>query len=598
MPQDQSTSLAVVIESKNYIIGEPLDPADPLVVQVRRTVSQTLTVGQLITEMTRAADLLNVAHLAAASYNRIQNSIWQILTSLQEAIGRSDATMIVIGDQAGNVLSILADVFDYLFYGDADLAISTLKECADCAGRLADAAETMAAEFDGLAEKTKVVVGDAQGTTADEKARIAALAAEIVQQSAEKAALAELTKSYQAQKDKVAKLYEDAKQRAETAEERAFVSELVGGIFSAVGSGLAAYASARTPQISIGSQPVPVGESIGSRPAAGQDETDADPVIDLAQPVAGPTAGPDPEPVPEPVVPDGEVAAPAGQGGEGTPDAAATSGSDAQPASAAGVPTDQSPSQAPATTTAQSDAKAQALQQKKDAENLARTQAAAAAATNMSAKADKIAAQSASSAVELRRQVSELLNLQFEIEEKNRDALAKIAKFTVLIEGKGVEKSAIEISVASLSQSIGALQQVTAILLAAATYWRGMEAVCRRLDSEGDFQRKIERLGTMTEAQRTREFQRQNFLRAAVQYCAGWKALECIANDYRRELAQLGTQVKGYVGLHPSEENARKEATRLAQELGLDVGEALKAKEAKLKEIADAKASVAASAAA
>lgn len=586
MPQDQSTSLAVVIESKNYIIGEPLDPADPLVVQVRRTVSQTLTVGQLITEMTRAADLLNVAHLAAASYNRIQNSIWQILTSLQEAIGRSDATMIVIGDQAGNVLSILADVFDYLFYGDADLAISTLKECADCAGRLADAAETMAAEFDGLAEKTKVVVGDAQGTTADEKARIAALAAEIVEQSAEKAALAELTKSYQAQKDKVAKLYEDAKQRAETAEERAFVSELVGGIFSAVGSGLAAYASARTPQISIGSQPVPVGESIGSRPAAGQDETDADPVIDLAQADL------------EPVVTDGEVAAPAGQGDEGTPDAAATSGSDAQPASAAGVPTDQSPSQAPATTTAQSDAKAQALQQKKDAENLARTQAAAAAATNMSAKADKIAAQSASSAVELRRQVSELLNLQFEIEEKNRDALAKIAKFTVLIEGKGVEKSAIEISVASLSQSIGALQQVTAILLAAATYWRGMEAVCRRLDSEGDFQRKIERLGTMTEAQRTREFQRQNFLRAAVQYCAGWKALECIANDYRRELAQLGTQVKGYVGLHPSEENARKEATRLAQELGLDVGEALKAKEAKLKEIADAKASVAASAAA
>lgn len=586
MPQDQSTSLAVVIESKNYIIGEPLDPADPLVVQVRRTVSETLTVAQLIKEMTRAADLLNVAHLAAANYNRIQNSIWQILANLQAAIGRSDATMIVIGDQAGNVLSILADVFDYLFYGDADLAISTLKECADCAGRLADAAEKMAAEFDGLAEATKVVVGDAQGTTADEKTRIAALASEIVEQQAEVDALKELTTSYKAQKEKVVQLYEDAKQRAETAEERAFISELVGGIFSAVGSGLAAYASARTPQISIGSQPVPVGESIGSRPAAGQDEADADPVIDLAQADL------------EPVVPDGEVAAPAGQGDEGTPDAVATSGNDAQPASAADVPTDQSPSQAPATTTAQSDAKAQALQQNKDAENLARTQAAAAAASDISAKADKMAAQSASSAVELRRQVSELLNLQFEIEEKNRDALAKIARFTTLIEGKGVEKSAIEISVASLSQSIGALQQVTAILLAAATYWRGMEAVCRRLDSEGDFQRKIERLGTMTEAQRTREFQRQNFLRAAVQYCAGWKALECIANDYRRELAQLGTQVKGYVGLHPSEENARKEATRLAQELGLDVGEALKAKEAKLKEIADAKASVAASAAA
>ncbi len=111
----------------------------------------------------------------------------------------------------------------------------------------------MAALFEKMAGNVRGVVSSAQSKTAEEKQMIADLQAKLDTQAAGLAALKVDKDQYELQKAQVQKLYTEAKSQAESAETRAFVSELVGGIFSAVGQGLAGNAAAKTPSIKIGS---------------------------------------------------------------------------------------------------------------------------------------------------------------------------------------------------------------------------------------------------------------------------------------------------------------------------------------------------------
>ncbi len=539
-----------LIGAKTYHLDQldnELSASDPLVIEARQAISTTLTVHDLVSQMDLAARQLNVAHLAAADYNVIQNDIWQILSDLQVAVGHSDATMIVIGDQAGLIISLLADVFDYMTDGDVTLAIKKLKHCSECAGKLAQAAEAMAAEYDKMAGKAKTVVGTAQGTTAQEKARIADLAAQVAKFDSEIKSLKSLTDSYAITKTRLETLYNETKAQAETAEERAFVADLVGGIFSAVGSGLAAYASASTPRLSIGSDVVPMGKTIGeATPAAKATAASENKTIDVTKaPIAKPETAKTGDAKPAP--------APAAKPGDAT--AAKPGDTTAKPA-AKEAPTKEDTT-------------------KED--HVAEAQAASATAVGLAEQAGKVSDKASTSAAELRKLVADLLNQQFAIEDKNRTALADMARYASLMQSTNATQSAIEISVTSLGQSIAALSKVTAILTQAAIYWRGMEQACERLGDNGVFQKAIADLDDMTDAQRTREFTRPNFIRSAIQYSAGWRALKYIADDYRDELGKLGKDVMGYVGQHPSEAAARAQAITLAKALGIDVGDALKA---------------------
>ncbi len=216
-----------------------------------------------------------------------------------------------------------------------------------------------------------------------------------------------------------------------------------------------------------------------------------------------------------------------------------------------------------------------------EADKLAVTKGAASTATELAGRADKMAAAATSSAAELRKQVGELMNLEFQIAEKQRTTLRQIAEFSSLMQSEGATQSAIEIAVASLGQAIAALQAVTAILNDAAKFWRAMEAKCMELSSDNLFLTKIQTLKTRDPGELVSEVRRATFVKGAVQYIAGWTALESIAADYRTELGILGQTLSGYVSQHPSEEKARTMAVKMAKELGIDVSELIKAETAK-----------------
>ncbi len=558
----------VIIGGKTYDLMDNLAANDPLVVSARGTIAQTLTVDQLIRNMDLAARQLNIAHLASADYNIIQDKIWQTLVDLQIAVGKSDATMIVIELQSRAILNNMLDAFDYMFSGDFAYAAEIIVDCGANARRLADAAEQMADLYDGMTDSVRSIVTDAQLKTSEEKEALQKLVDTMAVNAARLKALTIDKGEYANQKERVRKLYEDAKSQAETAETRAFVSELVGGIFSAVGTGLQAYAAAKTPSLNVSQGgSVPAGQSIGAPPAGqapdpadtpGEEPVAAGPAEDAASDASSDAADDAADDGP-----DDETGNPGGDDGAGSsdPTAGATgTTSDDTTAKPAGKPLSEE-------------------------ENRARTVAAGSTAKEISDRADKMAANATSSAVELRRQVGELLNMEFEIADKQREVLREIASYTEMMKNDGVKQTAIQLAVELLGIAIGALNQVTAALVDAANFWRTMEARCTALNEDSNFITKIGRLKERDPDSVANDVRRPRFVRGAVEYIAGWRALEAIAHDYRIELGRLGSEVGGYVALHPDEDKARQMALSLAADLGMDVKGLLAAKDAQTVDI-------------
>lgn len=220
-----------------YTLGEDLAVDSPIVKKWYIVVSNTMSMEDMHASMVRAAKLLNVAHLASADYNTVQHQIWSVLSDYQVAVNDTDLAMGTFGQKCGDVLESLQEALICLADGEVEDAISAIKDCADYADKLSEQAQAIADTFSHLAENSKTAVGAAQTATALDKKRIKEADAAIKKTEADYAELRSLTYSYDTKKAEVQALYEDALSRAETAETRAFISSLVGGIWFSGGAG-------------------------------------------------------------------------------------------------------------------------------------------------------------------------------------------------------------------------------------------------------------------------------------------------------------------------------------------------------------------------
>lgn len=199
-------------------------------------------------------------------------------------------------------------------------------------------------------------------------------------------------------------------------------------------------------------------------------------------------------------------------------------------------------------------------------------------------------AQTAASA--LRAQVSKLLDLQFDIENKRADALSKLARYTVLLQSDANDISTIEISIASLAQAIGAMQSVCSIFQQMSDHWKKMENAFTNLGSSSGFAQNMAELVNTPEDEQL-SFVDFFFKKAAVEYCAGLTALRIVSELFSTKMSHLGADVAKFVASNPGEAAARSQAKTLAASLGLDVSSAEQAAKDNAKMIAAVRSLVA-----
>ena len=161
----------------------------------------------------------------------------------------------------------LRDCFKFLMNGREEAALLWLGKAGVAAHGMADEADDLADRFDTLgndAVQTLVDTQKAQGETEEAKAK---LQAQIADLNAKDAGARTLAEELVKQKEELQQLYNEAKEKAETAEDRAFALSIVNAIMKPLGEGLGTFAGAITRANSPGGM-IPPNLNLPRRPLA------------------------------------------------------------------------------------------------------------------------------------------------------------------------------------------------------------------------------------------------------------------------------------------------------------------------------------------
>jgi hypothetical protein len=436
---------------------------------------------------------------------------------------------------------------------------------------MADEADALADRFDTLgndAVQTLVDTQKAQGETEEAKAK---LEAQIADLNAKDAGARTLAEELVKQKEELQQLYNEAKEKAETAEDRAFALSIVNAIMKPLGDGLGAFAGAMTRMSSpVGMMPpnfpvqtVPAG---GGAPAAGSGSfagAGTSPPTTGTSPPQAETLPPDMESdnIVRSVPPEYGPEDPPEEWTDGPPEVGTPpSGSTSSGAGSGNVD--------PAVTAGVAGAGA----------GLA---AAGTATSQMSGDIYSLAEN-------YRKQKESYLKNLLELKKVERENAAKIAEYAVRLKNSQGQATIYSATVESLLQAIGALKGISTTLRLNALFWRQMSDHCQEL-AESDIDDKIEIYKTFDD--RTTYYQDPDFKEQLVRYMAGWKAIEVIAQAYGIECGKVRAQINEDFNKNPSTEESRRLApvlgAKLLEAANMDV-DSKKAEEAQAQQELDA----------
>jgi hypothetical protein len=553
----QKASYELVVEGTTYSMVAVPEASSALVTKQKDRVLRNLKLDKLISNLMRAGELLFLAYNGVAGYGELRASVTKISDNLGVLTADCEATMHAFERSAKSILGNLRDCFKFLLQGKEEWAITWLGKAGTAATEMATKADGLAVRFDELGNtavetlgKTQIAQGQAEETREKVKQDMADLEAKTAGAKRLAAELLEIKPNLQ-------RLYEEAKAKAETAENRGFALSIVNAVMKPLGEGLGAFAGAMTraqsPTGMMSMMPPMVGP-YSTPPGAGYGPSPAQPpggayVPPPTQPPGAPPpvsrspgAGPPPGPgTPPPTQPPG--GAPPGVSrppGATTPPRSAAAPSGIDPAAVAGAAV------------------------------------AGAALSNAGASAGQMGSDFFSAAEAYNREKVKYLDKLLELQKEERDTAAKIAEYAVRLKTAGESKEITEATITSLFQAIGALKQISVVLRVSAMFWRQMGAHCKELASS-DLKEKVTMFMTQPPDQRLVFFLDEDFKLQVVTYLAGWKAVEVIAIDYGVTCGKVRAQIQEDFVKNPNTEESRRLApilgARLLEVANADLGE-------------------------
>jgi len=124
----------------------------------------------------------------------------------------------------------------------------------------------------------------------------------------------------------------------------------------------------------------------------------------------------------------------------------------------------------------------------------------------------------------------EALQVENKFRQQRYEALGKMTEFAMKIKECEIEENMAEVAVEALHYSIGALKELSAVMMQAAQFWKQMQNHCHSL-AESEMQTQMEEaMKSYTDKERRKVWTSDGFKIKAIHFYAGWVALHSVCS--------------------------------------------------------------------
>jgi hypothetical protein len=552
-----AVSTVVEIDKVTYDLAKIPAKDTPLVLQERERVLGTLNLDDLVANLDLTSELLWVAYNGVASSGSLRGQVHGLEIELAAIGGDCELALNSFERNIERVLENLIDVFGYLLKGKENYAIDTLSDCATYAKDMSERATALVNRFDKLLAMTTNTLKETHLEKGKTEAQQRAYAEQLSRLEAKTAKAKKLASQLADEKTKLEKMYQEAKEAAASAADRAFALSMVSAIFTPISQGVATFGA--------------IYASRGMPPSINLPETPAPAPASPPPAASAPTAGGGKASTPAPADSDDEE-----DDDDSNPHKAGNAGAAGKDG---GVVLDLGTGEV-----TKGDKPAPPAGSKSAGTKPASTNAPLNQPPVAPPKPSDDAATSASGyqkiVQDLSKEKMKYLDLLMDSQKQEREALASIEEFAVLMKGLSGAKALDEVIVQALHQAVGALGSIVVILQTASQFWKQMASACERLADSG-LKKKIEMFKGDSLKERLDQYNEPAFKAKMLQLLAQWCALGLVSHQYAEATKKTKEKTHGYLKRNPTTEESLKDAPALGAKLQLATDNLKKENESK-----------------
>ena len=156
------------------------------------------------------------------------------------------------------------------------------------------------------------------------------------------------------------------------------------------------------------------------------------------------------------------------------------------------------------------------------------------------------------------------------IRRQRHTALSKMTEFATRIKNCDTEENMAKIAGDALHQAVGALKELSAVMMQAALFWKQMKDHCHSL-AESDMKRQVESAMKYPKEERLKVWTSRGFKIQAVKFYAEWVALNRVCKTYVERIKFTQQDLYRYITENPTYEESRQNIKELAQKFLTDL---------------------------
>ncbi len=526
-----------------------------LVLESEKSILNNLSVHKIVKNLDHAADLMFLAYtaLAARRNDTLQGTVSGLQTSLLNSTVNASATMNTFKTQSKVVVDEAVKAYTWLTKCKESMALTQLRRCGDAALEMAKKSEELAKSFQTIVDGSQKAVETAiNQKVADENTK-KKLKDKLNQITVLQTKTNTLQEKIQKDLEDAQQEYQQARDREKVEGERAFITGIIGASIGALASGIGSVAQAA---IAIKS---PVGLPGGyvppSQPGSNQPNTQA------------PTANSSTSAV----QPDTESLSQQLQDKEAAKTAIDQEKQDNEAKITAAEAIINDPDASPQMKEDANGKKTAAEAKRADIDNrLQRAEDAVKTILNglsgVSQQLAQLSSQSHSAAETASQQKILFYKHRNDLAKQNREALASLAEYAVLIKHTTQDTKNIETAIKSLQFAIEALCGVVAALSETSLFWRNMANYCTETLGSPNFKEDLELIASSFSLEERKDYySSEEFLKDALVNIAQWVALNNVCEQYLNAVSEVRVKVNTNVGNPLSDDQAAAQVAGLAK---------------------------------
>ena len=150
--------------------------------------------------------------------------------------------------------------------------------------------------------------------------------------------------------------------------------------------------------------------------------------------------------------------------------------------------------------------------------------------------------------------------------EKRQKLMDRQAEFAKEVINRKIERNTATIAKQALHHAVEALKNLAEIMQQAALFWNQLQKHCGEL-ADSQLQPIIEKAMKLSAKKRLKVWTSSSFKRKAINFYAGWVALNSVCNGYMDSIKVTRVKLHGYIRQNPTQEQSLEDIDKIARDV-------------------------------